>query len=285
MNIVEGQYYRFKVGDFECVSLLDGHHNYPVQMFFANVPLEQVEEALRQRNLPIDYVTTPYTYLYVDTGEHRALVDMGAPPMPDGSTGRLVQSMAAAGLDPADVDVVFITHAHGDHVGGTLDADGQPVYANAHYFIWKGEWEFWFSELAEAKTPERFVRIARDNLDPIRDRTTLLDREGEVVPGIGVISAPGHTPGQMVVDVASGGERLLYIADTVLSPLHLEHPDWLPVYDIVPGKAEVSKRAIFDLVAEEGAWVMGQHFPPFPSLGNVVKTGKGWQWQPIGIKD
>ena len=76
-------------------------------------------------------------------------------------------------------------------------------------------------------------------------------------------------------------EQLLYIGDTVLYPLHLEHPDWTPIYDIIPEEAAASKRRIFDRAAEEKALVMGQHFPPFPSLGYVVKKEEGWQWQPI----
>jgi glyoxylase-like metal-dependent hydrolase (beta-lactamase superfamily II) len=274
--------YRFRLGDFECVSLSDGSVDYPLKNFFANVPIEQVEEALRQRNLPLDYVTTPYTYLFVDTGEHQVLVDMGAGSLAP-RTGRLLQSMSEAGIDPAEIDTVMITHAHPDHVGGTLDEDGKPIYASAHYYIWKDEWEFWFSELAEVKTPKMFVTCARTNLEPLQDRVTLLDRESEVVPGVGVIPAPGHTPGHMVVSVSSGDEQLLYIGDTVLYPLHLEHPDWLPIYDILPEKAAASKRRIFNLAAEEKALVIGQHFPPFPSLGHVVKKGDGWQWQPVEV--
>jgi len=67
----------------------------------------------------------------------------------------------------------------------------------------------------------------------------------------------------------------------VLYPLHLEHPDWIPIYDILPEKAAASKRRIFNRTAAEKAWVIGQHFPPFPSLGHVIKKGEGWQWQPI----
>ena len=277
MNI---ESYQFKLGDFECVSISDGSHDYPPQNFFANVPKEQIEELLRQRNLATDHITTPYTYLYVDTGEHRVLVDMGAGNLLP-TTGRLVQNMKAAGIEPADIDTVIITHAHPDHIGGTLDEEGKPVYANARYFIWKDEWDFWFSESAFAKAPEIFVKIARKNLEPIKDRLSLLDHESEILPGIRVIAAPGHTPGHIVVSVSSGDEQMLYIGDTVLYPLHLEHPDWTPIYDILPEKAAASKRRIFDRAVAEKAWVIGQHFPPFPGLGHVIKKGEGWQWQPI----
>ena len=73
--------------------------------------------------------------------------------------------------------------------------------------------------------------------------------------------------------VLPGGQLLLYIADTVLQPLHLEFPGWLPIYDIIPEKAAVSKKKIFDRAADEHALVLGQHFPPFPSLGYVRSKG------------
>jgi ribonuclease BN (tRNA processing enzyme) len=123
--------YHFQVGDFEYVSLSDGSLDYPPENFFANVPIEYIKQALRQRNLPTDCITTPYTYLYVDTGQHRVLVDMGAGDLGP-RTGQLLQNMQAASIDPMEIDTVLITHAHPEHIGGVLDD--------------KEEWDFQFSE-------------------------------------------------------------------------------------------------------------------------------------------
>ena len=271
--------YRFMLGDFECICLYDGIHSYTLKDKFAGVPLEQVQEALRQHDLPTESARSPYTFLYIDTGEHQVLVDMGAGnSVPN--AGKLVQSMNKAGIEPEQIDTVIITHAHPDHIGGTLNGEGKLVYPNASYYLSKDEWDFWFSEDSEVQVPKWFVRLARESLESLQDRINLLDGETEIVPGIHAIPAPGHTPGHMVVSVSSGDEQLLYIGDTATHILHLEHPDWRPSYDILPQEAVTSNRQIFDLAAAEKALVVGTHFFPFPSLGTVVKKGEAWQWQP-----
>jgi glyoxylase-like metal-dependent hydrolase (beta-lactamase superfamily II) len=277
---VRADYYRFQSGDSEYVSLCDGSMDYPLESMITNAPRSEVAAALQAHGLPTNVITTPYACLCVNAGEHKVLVDMGAGNLAP-TTGKLLESMHNAGLTPEDIDVVFITHAHPDHVGGALNADGEPAFANANYFICKVEWDFWFSEEAMVRPGEWFADYVRRNLAPLKDRMVVLEREEEILPGVSVVFAPGHTPGHMVVSFASDDERLLCTGDTVLHPLHLNHPDWLPTFDVLPEPAAASKQRIFDLAASSGSLVMGQHLPPFPNLGHVAKKEIGWEWQPI----
>jgi glyoxylase-like metal-dependent hydrolase (beta-lactamase superfamily II) len=286
--------FRFGVGQFECVSVSDGALNYPPESLFSNVPLERVEEALRHLDLPTSQVMTPYTCLYIDTGEHRVMVDTGAGdlgahaadvfPGLDHSTsvtGLLPENLRAAGIGPLEIDTVIITHAHPDHVGGTLDETGALVFPNAHYYISQQEWEFWRSDAATTKAPPVMVDTARRNLDPIKERLTFVEDTSEVIPGVHAIATFGHTPGHIALSIASEGQHLLHVSDAVLYPLHLEHQEWTPVFDMLPEQASASKGRIFDLAAEEDTLVFAHHFPPFPNLGHVCKQAQGWHWQPI----
>jgi glyoxylase-like metal-dependent hydrolase (beta-lactamase superfamily II) len=289
------QYYHFRVGHFDCVAISDGSLNYSVESFFANAPREQVQAALHQHGLPTTQITTPYTCLFVNTGDHQVLIDTGAGNLsasasrifPDldhstSVTGRLPANMRAAGLEPEDVSVVIITHAHPDHIGGTLDESGQLVFANAHYFISTLEWDYWTSDTA-ARSAIPMAHLIRRNLESLRDRVTLVEDGSEIVPGIHTLPTPGHTIGHLAVSFASAGKYLLHVSDTALHPLHLEYPTWVPVFDAAPDQAVISKQHIFDHAAERQALVFAHHFAPFPNLGHVSKQTDGWRWQPLGM--
>lgn len=290
------EYHRFRLGEFHCTALSDGSFNYPLESFFANAPRDRLEEVLRRNNLPTDHISTPYTCLYVDTGVHHVMVDTGAGalgmnaskffPSVDHSTtvtGNLLPSLRAAGIEAAEVDTVIITHAHPDHVGGTLREDGSLVFGNASYFIGREEWDFWMSGTAEQATPAPMVSIARQALEPLRDRVSLIEDGVEIVPGIHAVAAPGHTPGHLALSIRSAGEQLLHISDTVLHPLHLEFPEWVPVFDTSPEQAAASKRRIFDRAVREEALVFAHHFPPFPNVGRVTGTDAAWRWHPMNV--
>jgi glyoxylase-like metal-dependent hydrolase (beta-lactamase superfamily II) len=195
-------------------------------------------------------------------------------------TGKLIPNLRAEGIPPGDIDTVILTHGHGDHVGGNTTGEGKPAFPNARYVMWKDEWDFWFSDTAEARASERLVAMAREKLTPIQGQLRLLDHETEIVSGIHAVPAPGHTPGHMAVVISSNDEQLLCISDAALHPIHLDQPDWYPVVDSAPERALASRRRLLEWAVAENALVQAFHFP-FPGLGYVIQAGDAWRWQPI----
>jgi glyoxylase-like metal-dependent hydrolase (beta-lactamase superfamily II) len=211
------------------------------------------------------------------------LVDTGADGL-DANTGRLLRNLQAEGIAPGDIDTVILTHGHPDHIGGNTDAEGKPAFSKARYVMWKDEWDFWTSEKANLKLGEHgkevLLQFARTNLPPIQGQLDLIDHETEIVPGIRVVAAPGHTPGHMAVAIFSRGEQLLCISDAVLHPIHLEQPEWHAATDFAPDQVTATRRRLLHTAAAENALVLAFHFP-FPGLGHIVHGEKGWQWQPV----
>jgi glyoxylase-like metal-dependent hydrolase (beta-lactamase superfamily II) len=126
--------------------------------------------------------------------------------------------------------------------------------------------------------------MVSQDLSGLGDRVELLDSEAEIVPGIEAIDAAGHTPGHLALSILSGSDELLYVSDAALHPIHLEHPEWHPVWDFEPSQAIANKRRLFDRAANQHALLLAFHFPPFPSLGHVTKRGTGWRWDPIATE-
>jgi glyoxylase-like metal-dependent hydrolase (beta-lactamase superfamily II) len=285
---VTKEIFQLRIGELDCIALNDGIHEYRIETFFSNVDRRALEPALRSRGEPIDRVSSPYASLYVDTGEHHILVDTGAGDL-NPTTGRLPANLRTAGVDPAEIDRVVITHAHLDHMGGLVTGDGTPTYPHARVYTTETEWNFWLAEDALERLPwfERTIEFAHRLFDTLGDRFTFVQPDSELVPGIRLLPAFGHTPGQIAVEVSSSGESLIYISDAVFHPLHIEHPDWLPDQNYIVDTEQFQETAhrLLTQAAAENALVLGMHFPPFPCLGHVVETGEGLRWQPLLVSE
>ncbi|TIU84718.1 MAG: MBL fold metallo-hydrolase, partial [Mesorhizobium sp.] len=194
--------------------------------------------------------------------------------------------MKAAGIDYKAFDTVLISHFHPDHVWGLMEkGTNDPVFPNAELVVNATEYNWWTDPSRLAKLPEgrkpAGKRIAENF--PKWKNWKLVDDGAEVVPGIRLMAAPGHTPGHSVYHVDAGAEQFLVSADTMYVPALLApHPEWQGAYDQDGPMAIATRHRIIDQVIADNVRICGSHFP-FPGTGSFVKDGNAYAFTPTQI--
>ncbi len=252
----------FKLGDMDVATLLAGSasRDEPQTIFGMNVSAEEFAEVSEENFLPADKVQFFFTPTVINNGSETILFDTGL--NAKGITGPL----AAAGYAPEDIDVVVLTHMHGDHIGGLTGEDGSATFANARYVTGQIEFDHWAK--AENENFEKKVR-------PLAEKMTFIGDGGSVASGITGMAAVGHTPGHMVYMLDSGGKQLMITADTANHYVwSLAYPEWEVRFDMDKAAAAAARKQVFGQLAADKIPFIGYHMP-FPGMGYVDTRGEG----------
>jgi glyoxylase-like metal-dependent hydrolase (beta-lactamase superfamily II) len=275
--------YRFKVGGFECTAISDGPLSVgPAKAeMFKGFTQERVDELFDANFLDKSNLQLDQNALVVNTGEKLVLIDtgMGTRKMFGEKSGRLLANLQAAGINPASIDAVALSHAHPDHCWGLADAGGKSVFPNAQIYVTQADFDFWTDEgKASHPTLGGFIGPTRDVLLPRRDRFVFIKDGQDVVPGVQAMATPGHTVGHTSFVITSQGKTLFNAADVAHHYLlTTENPRIEFAFDTDPQQAISSRLRVFDLVAAQKIPIITYHFP-WPGIGYLAKRGEGYRY-------
>ena len=283
-------YYRYKVGSIEMTVVTDGSNTFKfADTHLTNGTREQLNGALEAAYYPKDLMTTPYNPVVINTGGRLVLIDTGtgeaALASSKGKTGQFHTNLAASGIDRNAIDVVLISHFHGDHINGLLTPDNKPAFPNAEVMVPSVEWKYFMDDGEMSRAPKGRMETVFKNLRRVFDaqgrRVTQYDAGKEVLSGITSMHTPGHTPGHMSFIVASGSGKVFVQGDVTHVPwVFVRNPGWHGFYDQDGPMAETTRRKVYDMLAAERMMVQGFHYP-FPSHAFVEKTASGYREVPV----
>ncbi|MGY9045495.1 MAG: MBL fold metallo-hydrolase [Rhodobacterales bacterium] len=273
----------FSLGQIGLTILSDGFFRRPTETIAINADPDLRVRFMYEHFLPQDGGYSHTNHVVIDSGDARILIDVGSGDRFLPTTGRLMANMAEAGIDPASITHVIITHAHPDHIWGIRDGFDEAILPDIPYFIGATERAFWMQDDLVTRVPpelQQFVLGAQNSITVSGADWTLLNPDQEVAPGIRVIPTPGHTPGHMSVVVESDGEQLIVLGDAMTNPyLDFAHPDWVNEADMDAAQTVTTRRRLLDMAATDRIAVLGYHFP-FPGIGNVMRDGQSYRFIP-----
>jgi len=268
------------VGDLQATAVRDGALEFPNdnKVFGVGHTPEDVSALLSAAGLPTDKLQLSVQPLLVQTVDRVLLFDTGAGSNFGPNTGQLVANLTAAGVDPKSVTDIFISHVHGDHVGGLVDANGALNFPNARIHIAKAEWKF-----LEGLGAEKSKDIGVSNYDALvagmKPKIEAFAPGAELVKGtVKAVDIKGHTPGHSGYLITQGPDSLLYVGDSMHhSVISVQKSDWPMNFDGDQATGAKSRTALIADAAAKGQRIYAVHFP-WPGVGKFEKQGEGYVW-------
>lgn len=285
---VAATFKHFMVGDIQMTIVNDGTIDRPnAAGFVKNASVDDVKGALTAAKLPDSNLPNHFHVPIARVGGKTILFDAGTGGQLAPTAGRMGDNMKTAGIDPAKVDMVLISHFHPDHITGLMAKDtNAAIYPTAEIIMPEVEYNWWTDPTVYNKLPEARHALAK-RIQAVfpgwraKGQIKLVGDNAEVGPGIRAIHAPGHTPGHMAYHVSSGTAQLLVLADVVTyNPVFLRNPGWHASFDADGALAEAHRRKLLDRAIADKMMVTAYHFI-FPAAGTIAKDGAGYVFDPV----
>jgi glyoxylase-like metal-dependent hydrolase (beta-lactamase superfamily II) len=276
--------YRFVQGEFDITIVSNGYITVPIDIVAPEgSPQERREILTRTGNLVEGVVESKTNIPVIRKGNDLIIVDIGSGARYQPTDGRLPENLAAAGIDAGAITKVVFTHAHPDHIWGTLTADGHLRFPNAAYYIGAAEWDFWMDPDYLANMPaalHEFAKGARRDLGAIRDRVVMLKPGDDIVTGLRAIDTAGHTPGHLSLEM-SGDDGLIITADAATNEIaSFRHPKAVFGYDTIPDLAIRNRAQLIERAATDRIRLLGYHWT-YPGVGYAVRQASGYRYVPV----
>ncbi|HQS33155.1 MAG: MBL fold metallo-hydrolase [Polaromonas sp. 24-62-144] len=277
-------FYRMMLGDFEVTALSDGTVNLPVDKLLTNTTPAKTRKALARSFESAPLETSVNGYL-INTGSKLVLIDTGAAKLFGPTLGNLAANLKAAGYQPEQVDEIYITHMHPDHVGGLMDGE-KMAFPNATVRADKHDADFWLSQANLDKAPadsKGFFQGAMASLNPYvkAGKFSPFDGATDLVPGVKAMATHGHTPGHSTYVVESKGQKLVLWGDLVhVAAVQFDDPSVTIQFDADTKQAAAARKRAYADAAKGGYLVAASHIA-FPGVGHVRASGKVFTWVPV----
>jgi glyoxylase-like metal-dependent hydrolase (beta-lactamase superfamily II) len=280
----QSAYYQFLLGDIQITAVSDGTVDRPMDKILKNAKPGEIEKGLSSVYLKEPVELSVNTYLFKINGK-LILIDTGAGELFGPTVGHLAENLKAIGYDPSQIDVILLTHIHGDHSGG-LTVNKKRVFPNADVYVNQKDADYFLSEANLNKAaPDRKTTFVASmaTVNPYKEAGKLktFNSDTTLFDVIKTVAAPGHTPGHTFYVLENQGQKIVFSGDIIhLAAVQFSDPSVTIEYDVYPDLAAKSRKDALEKAAKEGYWIAGDHIS-FPGIGHVGKNASGYVWVPV----